>query len=60
MLQIIYKTRFYVTISGPSRSIYEGRYFDLQIVFDDTFPLHPPIVMFTPQGQTGDIPKSPV
>lgn len=48
---------FFITIAGPHGSVYAGKYFDLQIVFDDSFPQHPPTVMFTPQGQTGDMPR---
>lgn len=54
------KNSFYITIAGPNVSVYEGRYFDLQIVFNDSFPEHPPVAIFTPQGQTGDIPRNPV
>lgn len=49
-----------MTIGGPYNSAYRGKYFDVQLVFDDNFPEKAPIFRFTPQAQTGDMPMHPV
>lgn len=59
-LTLIFSTRFYVTLGGPFNSVYKGKYFDLQICFDDDFPEKAPIIRFTRQAQTGELPVHPV
>lgn len=59
-LTLLFSTRFYVTLGGPYNSVYKGKYFDLQICFDDDFPEKAPIIRFTRQAQTGELPVHPV